>query len=254
MKEKKSLILDTKFGTHLKIDNRDIKMIAILSEDARINYTYLAQSLNLSKDTVRYRYEKLVKNDVLTGNIAIINPFALGFELCWAFIRMNTIPEEKESELQHYFFEHKFTLWGGTALGNYDYAMLITFKNNTHLKEIVDEIKGKCGNALITLDIVSVISIISYRNMPKKILTELGITIHRKKADPSFGDLLERPVLISGDNKIKLDKLDNQLVYELSLNSKQGLIQLAQKTKTNINKVKYRIRNLIRNKVIGSFN
>ena len=78
MKEKKSLVLYTKFGTHLKIDNRDIKMIAILSEDARINHTYLAQSLNFGNQTIQGPLDKSVDSlgKIITKTLGFIMPMA----------------------------------------------------------------------------------------------------------------------------------------------------------------------------------
>src|SRR3989344_684100 len=247
-------VLETPIGIQTKFDLKDLRLIAMLSEDARTTFSYMAQVLHLSKDAVRYRYNKLVELGLIAGNISIVNPFALGFEAAFIFLRMNTLPKEAEQDLLNYFSQHQHTMWVGTTLGNYDFILFFAIKNNAHLKDIIMGIKSKCGHALMNLHLIPVNSITSYMNFPPKMIEDLGIKMERRKADHSFGDLLVRPVMSSDSPKATIDDLDGNLIIDLARNANEDLVSLSRKYKVHTNTVKQRIRNLIHNKVICAFN
>lgn len=71
-----------------KIDNLDRQIIAALQQDARTPYAELAKRVGVSAATVHVRVEKLRQAGIVAATRAIVNPRALGYDVC-CFIGIN---------------------------------------------------------------------------------------------------------------------------------------------------------------------
>ncbi len=74
-------------ATHLEIDNLDLQILSMLTQDAQMPYTEIAKQLNVSGGTVHVRMKKLVSLGVVKGAHLDVDPSLLGFDIC-AFVGM----------------------------------------------------------------------------------------------------------------------------------------------------------------------
>ena len=61
------------------MDNKDKKIIKILSKDSRTPYTVIAKKIKLSESSVRKRVMNLEKNGIIEKFTIIINPAKVGY-------------------------------------------------------------------------------------------------------------------------------------------------------------------------------
>jgi len=61
------------------IDEKDLKIINMLRENARIPFTEIALKLDFSESTIRKRIKSLEKNGVITQYTVVVDPIKLGF-------------------------------------------------------------------------------------------------------------------------------------------------------------------------------
>ena len=61
-----------------QIDSVDRALIAVVSQDARISLTDLAEAINVSRSTAHTRLQRLRDDHVITGFTATVDPQALG--------------------------------------------------------------------------------------------------------------------------------------------------------------------------------
>ncbi len=73
------------------LDARDLEILGVLSEDARISMAELARKVGLSPPSVAERVRRLEEAGVIQGYRAVVNPAALGLPLT-AWIRIRPIP------------------------------------------------------------------------------------------------------------------------------------------------------------------
>jgi DNA-binding Lrp family transcriptional regulator len=57
-----------------KLDEIDIAIIRTLQKDVRTSFKEIANQCNTSTDTIKNRYKKLIKNEVIYGSTIVIDP------------------------------------------------------------------------------------------------------------------------------------------------------------------------------------
>ena len=123
---------------HYQIDNLDRQILNLLMRDVTRPYTDIAKELGFSGGTIHVRMKKLNDLGVIKGSQLIINPAAMGFDVC-AFIgvflekgseykkaveEMRRIPEIVE---MHY------------TTGTYSMFVKIICRDTKHLREVLNE-------------------------------------------------------------------------------------------------------------------
>ena len=73
------------------MDEKDMRIIEMLSKNARTPYLEIARKLKISETAVRKRVKKLVENGVIEGYTIKINPEKLGYKSI-AHVGINTNP------------------------------------------------------------------------------------------------------------------------------------------------------------------
>ncbi|MCX2741946.1 Lrp/AsnC ligand binding domain-containing protein [Pontibacter anaerobius] len=121
-----------------EIDKLDKQILSLLMQDVTRAYTDVAKELNVSGGTIHVRMKKLTEMGVVKGAQLLINPSAVGFDIC-AFIgvflekgseyketvkKMQDIPEIVEL---HY------------TTGAYSMFAKIICRDTQHLREVLNE-------------------------------------------------------------------------------------------------------------------
>ncbi|TPE45387.1 Lrp/AsnC ligand binding domain-containing protein [Pontibacter mangrovi] len=121
-----------------EIDNLDKQILRLLMQDVTRAYTDIAKELHVSGGTIHVRMKKLTEMGVVKGAQLLINPSAVGFDIC-AFIgvflekgseyketveKMRAIPEIVEL---HY------------TTGAYSMFAKIICRDTKHLREVLNE-------------------------------------------------------------------------------------------------------------------
>ncbi len=121
------------------MDETDIKLLEILQENCKLNFTQIGNELDIAESTVRYRIERLEKRGIITNYIALINPRMVGLSItAIMMIKINPQMIEQISpklasfkELRHLF----------RTTGQYDMISVVNARDITHLNRLMGEIK-----------------------------------------------------------------------------------------------------------------
>ncbi len=121
-----------------EIDKLDKQILTMLMQDVTRPYTDIAKELNVSGGTIHVRMKKLNEMGVIKGSQLLVNPTAVGYDIC-AFIgvflekgseyndavqQMQQIPEIVEL---HY------------TTGSYSMFAKIICRDTNHLRETLNE-------------------------------------------------------------------------------------------------------------------
>jgi len=74
---------------NLKLDNYDLKILAMLQQDARTSIAEISRQIHLSQPSVSERIRRLETTGVIQGYHAVVNPEAFGYQIV-ALIRIST--------------------------------------------------------------------------------------------------------------------------------------------------------------------
>ncbi len=71
-----------KTNTMDKLDNLDKKILAILTQNARLPFKDVAEECGVSRAAVHQRVQRLIEDGVITGSGFVVNPKSLGYSTC----------------------------------------------------------------------------------------------------------------------------------------------------------------------------
>ncbi len=221
----------------VKLDVKDKKLLYYLSENARLSDTQLAKKVQLSKNGVKYRIERLKKEGVIDKFTAVVNLGAFKHNTFSLMLKFNEdIYENKD--ILNYFKQHPFSNWVISLSGTWDIFAEFVCKDLEHLRSITTELVEHFGELLN-----------SYQ-------THFGNVLRVEHLVASFYkglDLEEVPLHPRQYKEIELDKTDRRILNIITSNSSLPYLTIANKLKLTIDIVRYRIKNLMEKGVIIKF-
>lgn len=121
-----------------EIDNVDLKILNILSEDAKLPYTEVAKKVFVSGGTVHVRMKKLEEMGVVRGTTLKIDYAKLGYDItCFLgiYLERSSLYDEVVSKLKE--FPEISTIRYTT--GNYNIFCKIYCKDTQHLRDVLHD-------------------------------------------------------------------------------------------------------------------
>ena len=125
-----------------RIDATDMKIIRLLQQNGRMSNTDIAKKAGVSETTVRYRMQRLTKEDYIQI-VAMVKPVKLGFGIegsirIKADIKAIDSVTNKLKNIDSLYFVAR-------SIGNYDFDTEYYVKSTTDLKELIDTINAIDG-------------------------------------------------------------------------------------------------------------
>ena len=131
-----------KFNTkEVKVDETDLKILKLISHNARIKLIDVAEKLKLSSMLILQRIKKLEKNKIIIGYKADLNVMALGRD--YYGVKMNLKDySEKEKILKEIYSLNEMTavLY---HVGGYDIEFDLELENTKRYHEIINSLRNK---------------------------------------------------------------------------------------------------------------
>lgn len=121
-----------------EIDNLDKQILRLLMQDVTRAYTDIAKELGVSGGTIHVRMKKLNEMGVVKGAQLLVNPSAVGFDIC-AFIGvfLEKGSEYKEAVEQLKAIPEVVELHYTT--GTYSMFAKLICRDTKHLREVLNE-------------------------------------------------------------------------------------------------------------------
>jgi len=121
-----------------EIDNIDLKILNILSEDAKMPYTEVAKKVFVSGGTVHVRMKKMEEIGIIKGTTLKIDYSKLGYDItCFLgiYLEKSSLYDRVVSELKS--IDEIATIRYTT--GNYNIFCKIYCKDTQHLKDVLHD-------------------------------------------------------------------------------------------------------------------
>lgn len=236
-------ILFPKEKKEIKLDIKDLRILDAIITNARTTLTTLSRITNLSKISVINRINRLEKLELITGYTLFIDFLKLGLDVYNIGIKVNMSLDEKTKYVEYLKNINNITNIVTFSGHGWDLLIRVIIKNNDHLNKFISQITKDFG--IINMDILKLIEV-DYELLD---LFDLKQEIKLKKGDFSF----RKTFLSSKINKIKFDDKDVEILHLLSKNSRIQLTKIAEEVKLSTDAISYRIKSLIKQKIIIGF-
>lgn len=224
--------------TAYKLDLKDRKILYELDANARQSCSQIGKKLRLSPEVVNYRIKRLEEEKIITHYQLIVNLSKLDilqFKICLAFQHLDSKNLEK---IILKLKEHDSVKWIVSCEGNWDLIISLETDSLENMDLLKDEIIELFQGFLIKKEI--------------SILVE-AITFNRDYLIDDKNALKKSRIIMKKDKPVKVDDIDLAILKKLSENSRKPIIELAQELKTTSRIVNYRVKQLIKNKLILGF-
>jgi len=224
-------------NVEVKLDLTDKKILYYLSKNSRESRNKMAKTIRVSKDTVKYRINNLIKKNVIKGFKTIVDINKFGYDSYHLFLRLNTINEKIEKTIINNLKSYNFVRAILKFNGSYDYELAIIAKDIKDYDEKLKIIFNSFPDILKNQDTLIITKILEFTTgLPRSFIDIKDDKINSKKLED-----------------YKVDKKDFIILKELSDNSIVPYYEIANKTDLNIDTVRYRIAKMIKSGIIVSF-
>jgi len=208
------------------LDQKDRKLLYELDCNSRQTIQQLARKIGLSKDAVKYRINRLLKDETIKSFNAVIDTGKLGFTSFRLFIKFYQLSPEKEKEILAFLQKNKNLVWFVQVEGNWDINTWFLYKSLEEMNSFWTELLTKYNNFIERREF-GIYSNVTYFSRAYLLKTEKNI--------------FSMPI-ISLPKKEKIDKSDLKIIELLSKNARMSIVDISQETgltpKTVINKIK----------------
>tara|TARA_Y100000310_G_C20613410_1_gene779254 strand:+ start:604 stop:1578 length:975 start_codon:yes stop_codon:yes gene_type:complete len=216
-----------------KLDVKDKKLLLALDMGARKTDSSIAKIVGLSKQLANYRIRRLEEGEIIKSYYPVIDHTKLGLQLYRIAIKLGNATKEKEQEIISYLKDN--TSWMVSVLGEYDIWMSVYAKNEFEFMKQWNKFYDNYGYYVESRWI--------------SLMTNFSI-FERSFIYPKSKNRDKKFVLGENPEIIKLDKIDLQILKELTKNARQTSLDMSKKISQTERITRYRIKKLEENKII----
>jgi len=210
-----------------KLDLKNRKLLYELDCNSRQTVQQLAKRIGLSKDTVKYRINKLVKEGIIKSFNAIIDTGKLGFYSFRIFMKFYQLSPNKEKEILDFLLKNKNLVWLVQVEGNWDINTWFIYKSVEEMNAFWEELIKKYNNYISKREFGIYTNITYFSRV---------YLLNRK-----YNNIFSLSI-VSLPGKAKFDQSDLKIIELLSNNARISVVEIAEKInltpKTVINKIK----------------
>lgn len=212
------------------MDKKDEKILKELMINARIPINRLAKKILISREVTAYRIKRLVEEGIIKGFNTYVDIQSLNFSRYVFFLQLKRISPEKENIFFDFLRKQEYVIYVGSIVGKWNVVFDILARDKEDLKTktraIINEIEEYLENYVVSQSL-------EMESFPAKI----------------FGSNYNISENENGIDK-KIDEIDKKILSLLTENARADYKELSNKINLTANAIKYRIKNLEKNKVI----
>ncbi|OGJ16914.1 hypothetical protein A3K73_00565 [Candidatus Pacearchaeota archaeon RBG_13_36_9] len=222
----------------IKLDAKDMKILAELDKDARQSNNKIGKKVGISKESVKYRIDRLIENGMILRFHTVVNYFKLGIIKFKLYIRLTNANKEKVEEIAEYFSKHKKTEWVAISTGRWDIIVGFLVHNVNELDDEVQIVLNKFSKYIHEKAITTTIHLIHQ---------ERGFL---KKDNKNVSRIIYHT---TKDKQEKIDEVDEDIIKVITNNARMPLTEIAEKLNKTPRIVQYRLKELEKKKIILAY-
>jgi Lrp/AsnC family transcriptional regulator, regulator for asnA, asnC and gidA len=138
-----------------EIDDTEMKLLSILSKNARTTIIDIAQQAKVVPKTVISKIKRLEKEKIIVGYRAEFDLNKLGYAYYKIHINSMNLTLEKRARLTNFLFEHPLVIYNNHALGGFDIDFEIQVKGEEGLLEFMGEFRKKFSEIIKDYEILN---------------------------------------------------------------------------------------------------
>lgn len=143
------------FPEENNLDKTEIKIIELLSKNARIPIVDLARETKLTPKTVINKIKKLEREKIILGYRTEFDLEKLGYRYYKVHLNLFNTSVEKLKELNQYIQQNKNIIYKDEVLGGYDIEIEVQVESEEKLRNLIEDIRTRFFNIIKSYDILN---------------------------------------------------------------------------------------------------
>ena len=139
------------------MDSKSRQILDLLQRNGKMSYADIGTEIQLSVTAVKERIKRLIQDGVLTKNVWLVNPNALGQDIC-AFVQVLMPVPSEESNFVDQMRKVPEVLECHSITGDYSYLLKIRVPNTMRLEELMSEKITSLNGVVQTNSIIALTS------------------------------------------------------------------------------------------------
>ncbi|MCB9029753.1 MAG: Lrp/AsnC family transcriptional regulator [Deltaproteobacteria bacterium] len=225
-----------------ELNSLDIKILRELDRDSKATYSDIAKLVKATHDTVRYRIQKLVKDQVIFKFQTGLDWTKLGYQVYQMLLRVPAANEATLNSISDFLVGRDEVVWVAKSDGPFEIAIAVHTTSISDFSMFVDNLLGEFSN-VISERVLMLNTFHEY--LPRDFLTD-------SKRQPKKTKFFST----HPENVYELEEEDRAILLILGENSRYSASDiekiLKKRSKINLNQaqISYRIKKLLNDEII----
>lgn len=216
------------------MDAKDFAILRELDINFRQSFSKIGKKVNLSKNSVALRFEKLKK--VITHSVVGINNEILGYSFVKVFYTFDFYNDKIEKKIIQEVKKHKNILWAARLYGAYDLSIALLVNNFDDLITQVSEFNKSFASKI-------------NQKQTQIVYDQVYLRHNFLHKEP----LINTKNVIKTKKRIILSEADKKILSTFKYEPRMNIIDIAEKTGLTSKTVSTRIKNLEKKGVIMGY-
>lgn len=140
----------------IEIDEKNREIIKLLEQDGRVQYKEIAEKLEISADTVKYRIEKMKTDGIIENFFPILNYNKLGMIQFACIIKFLYLSKEEEQKMCKFLQESNCILKAIKNLNSEEYFMTLIFEQEEESNIFKEKISNLFTKKIETIEMFKI--------------------------------------------------------------------------------------------------
>jgi Lrp/AsnC family transcriptional regulator, leucine-responsive regulatory protein len=220
------------------LTNKEVKILKELDINARQSASAIGKKLRMSKQVVNYHIDNMIKRGLIKEFITYVDTQKLGYTFYNILIKLKYMTNQEKEKIVNRLKAIANVSWLSSFQGEWQMIVCILAKDvgefSMYLDEVLTSLKGK----LLDYNFFIVIS-----------ASQLGYKKIHSMSKGSYNYLAK----ISTRNPSYLPVNDLKVLKVIANNARLSTVDIARKARLTIEKVRYSLKNLEKDKVIQAY-
>ena len=212
---------------------KDRKILYQLDIDCRQSSSIIGRKVGLSKQVVDYHIKKLVSDQVITRFATVIDTYKIGLQKYKLYLSLEHADVKIINDILDFLKRNNRTEWIGLCSGKWDIICGYIVNDVYEFDNAIRELEKKFSEYIAA----------------KETTVTLGVPHWRKEY--LSNNKGSKPIIQGGcKGDFRIDRIDAEIIKILVNNGRMPITEISRVIETTPRIVKYRIKNLKKNKII----
>lgn len=154
----------------IKLDKKNLEILSLLSENARMNAVEIGTKINASPNTVVLRIKEMKKKEIIQGFKPLLHLENTSYEEYKALIKFHNITENKEKEIVNYLKTNSNVVGIIRLIGLWDFEIEFGTETKHEMLEFTRNFRDKFKEVIKEFEVIPLFHEYKYNFFPQSLL------------------------------------------------------------------------------------